>query len=229
MPAHTESIAVVVDALRQATHLTTLHLGLSTSSYVEGNADPAADGWDHELGEEIQLPPLGGIPCLHSLDVAGLALLPPDWQQLSSLRQLAVRPLVNENEGWVAETPYDFSQLLPGLTGSLTQLRLPWNGLTPALCGLEQLRELTVRGGSVALPAEVSSLASLTALTLHDDALLHPWSRDLAAPVPPLGTLPALRRVTVQCPEHRRAAWADALQAQMPQGAQLPAVRFVCS
>ncbi len=102
----------------------------------------------------MQLPPLAGLPCLHSLDVGGLAALPVDWRQLSSLRQLSVRPLPREQPADEPEPEtHSFDQPVTDLTG-LTCLHLPGARLTPALCELSGLQELTVQAGAAPLPSE---------------------------------------------------------------------------
>lgn len=176
----------------------------------QGNADPGDDYWLAELGEPVDLPPLADLPSLHSLDVGGLAVLPPDWRQLTSLRQLSLRPLLPEEPQPEA---HDFGQPVTALA-ALTQLRLPDAHLTPALCELGGLRDLSVKAGEQ-LPTEVTRLTSLTSLSLFESR------NEAAAPAPlPQQLCATLRRLNVSCMPARQEAWSTMLR-EADAGAQV--------
>lgn len=175
-------------------------------SLPQGGADSDNDQWHEELGEEAQLPPLAGLPALRGLHVHGFAVLPPDWRQLSSLRELSVRPLFPDDR----PTPeaHSFDQPVDALT-AVTRLRLPAAHLTPALCQLEGLRELTILCGRTALPPEATRLSNLTRLQLHEQQAGAVGDPTL----PPGQLLSALRHLIIACPVSRRDAWRVVLSA----------------
>ncbi|KAL4457925.1 hypothetical protein ABPG75_012790 [Micractinium tetrahymenae] len=155
----TDKAVALAVALRALPRLSELHLVLSNIQLL---FDPDSDGasWiNNGVWDFVCTPPLAGLP-LRVLAIQGAVGLPPDWRQLSGLRQLRVVSSPECGE-WADEPEHRFSwgsEPAPGLT-ALTRLEV--KGIMPAVevaASLPALRVLRdIRGRQPAFEAALAA------------------------------------------------------------------------
>ena len=183
--------------LQHLPHLSSIALGISScpGSEIHDNY-PVVDWWE----QYVTLPPLGGVPALTHLRLAGMVNLPPDFHQLSSLQQLVMNECLPEDDRrfiWDSNVP------LTGLT-SLTQVEIIPPYSTEELPG-------AMHGASC------NAAAVAIAAILNQDYLVHLVYT--ALPVTDPGLLASVPHLAVVHAPHPRGA----RQAQRAEQAQLAA------
>ena len=187
-----------IGMLAQLTQLGSLSLGVHSCDGSELDDDyPDLDGWD----QFAQLPPLGSLTAITELWLAGLAALPPDFRQLSSMRRLTTAAVYGEDFSplnWGAESLAGLVSLtrmevqvhrwpLPAPPGETLGIKLP----VECLC----ITLLRRTGGSIATaptPADPAVLASAPRLAeLHAPGSSADWRARLAALRPDVAITPA--------------------------------------
>ncbi|KAL4458111.1 hypothetical protein ABPG75_012976 [Micractinium tetrahymenae] len=179
----TKKVEELVAALRTLPRLAELHLVLANIMLLFDPDSDGADWIDNGVWDFACTPPLAGLP-LRSLTIQGAVGLPPDWRQLTGLRELRVVSDPEYRDVFVGDDAPDAcfrwgDQPAPGLT-ALSRLEV--KGIMPAVAvaaslpALRVLRDIKgastpfVLGGDTAAARLPDRLLSLLARFERGDA-----------------------------------------------------------